>query len=138
MPISESGALINAYMRFGILAAVRRLEQAGVRPGKVTVFPRGLSSFPENRVYRLRIRRIERHFGRAGILILVENLLERLATVRRAEHAALSVRSVRVPEHRDKDAIGILGIDDDLRDLLSVAKAEVRPCLARIIASIDA
>ena len=63
---------------------------------------------------------------------------KRLAAVGRAEDAALRVRAVRMAEHRDEDAVGIARIDGDLRDLLAVAQAEVRPGLAGVGGLVDA
>ena len=42
------------------------------------------------------------------------------------------VRSVRMAERRDKQSIGIFRIDDDVRDLLRIAQAEMHPGLAAV------
>ena len=41
-------------------------------------------------------------------------------------------------EHGDEETIGVLGIDDDLRNLLAVAQAEMRPGLAGVGGFVDA
>src|SRR5439155_25758411 len=75
---------------------------------------------------------------RAGVFILVEDLLPRLAAVGRAEDAALGVGPVGVAQHGDEDAVGVLGIDEDRRDLLAVAQAQVFPRLAAVGRFVDA
>ena len=63
---------------------------------------------------------------------LVENFLERASAVGRTENAALLVRAVRMAENRDEEPVWIGRVDDDLRNLLAVAQAEVRPGLAGV------
>ena len=43
-----------------------------------------------------------------------------------------------MPGHRDEESIGIARIDRDLRDLLAVAQAEMRPGFARVGRFVDA
>ena len=87
---------------------------------------------PEGGVHRVRIAGGELHVDAAGVLILVEHLLERLPTVGGAEDPAFGVGAVGVAEDRDEEAVRILGIDRDARDLPTVAEAEVRPCLTGV------
>ena len=118
--------------------AVGGLEEAAGRAGvRVVVLPGRLSRRPQHRVHRLRVRRIEREVDRAGVLVLVEHLLERDAAVGGAEHAALLVRSVRMAERRDEQARRILRVDDDRADLARVPQAEVVPRPAGVARAID-
>ena len=107
-------------------------------PRHTRVLPRPLPLLPQRRVDDVRVRRIDVDVVAAGVLVLVQDLLERLAAVGRAEDAALLVRAVRMAEHRDEQPVRIARIDGDLRDLLRVAQAEVRPRLAGVGGLVDA
>src|SRR5205814_6156212 len=48
--------------------------------------------------------------------------------VGRSEDAALVIRSVRMPERRDEQAIGIPGVDQHRGNLPRLAEAEMLPC----------
>src|SRR5262249_41069394 len=63
----------------------------------------------------------------AGVHVPEEHALEAAAAVCRPEDAALLIWPVRMPERGDKQAIRVLRIDRDLRNLLGVAKPEMRP-----------
>src|SRR5205085_11436663 len=78
------------------------------------------------------VRRVESQRHRAGVLVFVEHLCERLAAVGRAIDAALRVGSIRMAEHGDEQTIGILRVNDDRADLLAVAQAEMLPRPARV------
>src|SRR6185369_1660443 len=54
------------------------------------------------------------------------------AAIRRAVDAAFRIRAVGVPEDGDEEAVRIVRIDGDHRDLLAVAQSEVRPGFAGI------
>ena len=94
--------------------------------------PRRTPRIPESRVDHARVRRIDHDFDRADVLILVEHFLPALAAVRRAEHAALGVRRVQMPDRRDEHDVRILRIDGDLADVLRVVEADVRPRLSGV------
>ena len=119
------------------LAAVRRLVEAAAGSRELAVLPRPLPCLPERRVDDVGILRIESHVRRAGVGIAIEDLKERVAAVRRLEDPALLVRSVGVAEHGDEQPVRVAGIDDDLRDLLPVAEAEVRPRPAAVPRAVD-
>ena len=121
-----------------VVAAVGRLEDAAIGAGPRAVFPRSLPLFPEARVNNLGIARIELQIRRSGVLVLRQDLLERAAAVGGSIHAALVVRPVRVSEHRYEQPIRVVRIDDDVRDLLTIAQAEVRPGLAGVDRFVDA
>jgi hypothetical protein len=82
---------------------------------------------PQNAVNDVRVLRIELHLNAAGVLVDEENLFPGRAAVRRAEDAALGVRTVRMPETCDKDDVRLCGMDDEAADLLHVRKANVLP-----------
>src|SRR6185295_1449656 len=102
------------------------------------VFPRPLTRRPQVSVNDFRVLRIEGERDRAGVLVFVENFLPRLAAVRRAKHAALFVRAVRMSESGDVDEIRIARIDEDRADLLCVAQSEMSPRLAAVSRFINA
>src|SRR5712664_3270059 len=101
-------------------------------------FPRSDARGPENGVDSLRIRRIEREIGGAGVFILVQDLGKSLAAVGGAKNAALLIRAVGVAFGGDEDAIWIFRIDENRGDLLGVAKVlHVRPGFSGVIGFID-
>ena len=61
-----------------------------------------------------------------------------LPAVGRSKDAALLVRAVRMPEHGDEQPVRVARVDDDLRDLLAVAQAEMRPGRAGVDRLVDA
>jgi hypothetical protein len=85
-----------------------------------------------------RVPRVEGHVRRARVLVFVEHLLKRPAAVGRSENAPFFVWAVRMTQRRDKEPVRIARVDDDLRDLLRVAKAVVRPGLAAVVRAVDA
>ena len=119
-------------------AAVGRFEDAAVGAVPGAVLPRTLTRLPQTRVDDVGIPRIELEVRRAGVLVLVEHFLKRSSAVDRSEDAALFVRPVRMAQHRNEQAIGVARVDDDVRNLLAVAKAEVRPRLPRVGRFVDA
>src|SRR5207244_4737274 len=60
------------------------------------------------------------------------------AAVGGLEQAALLVRPPDVAQGGDVDGLGILGVDDDLADVLRVAQAHVLPGLAAVGRFVDA
>ncbi len=84
-----------------------------------------------------RVGRIERQIRASRVGALVQDLLERTSAVGGPEDSALLVRPVWVPENGDEQAIGIFRIDDDLRNLLAVAKVQVRPGPAGVGGLVD-
>src|SRR4051794_17523729 len=82
--------------------------------------------------------RINLDIGAAGIFILVENLAERLASVGGGKDPALFVRPVGVTGDCDKEAIRVLRIHCDLRDLLCVPKSKMGPGCAGIPGFVNA
>ena len=82
---------------------------------------------------------IDLHIGRASVFIAVKNLLESLPTIERAEDAALRVWPIRMSGHCHEEPVGVPRIDRELRDLLPIAQAEMRPrlpCVRRLVNSI--
>jgi hypothetical protein len=120
------------------IAAVGRLEDAAARAAPGAVLPRPLPRFPHRCVHDVRVGRIDVHVLAAGVLVLVEHLLERLAAVGRAENAAFFVRPVRMAQHGHEESIGILRIDFDLRNLLAITEPQVCPRLAGVRRLVDA
>src|SRR5204862_7374735 len=94
--------------------------------------PRIAARFPQRRVQRLRMIRIDDELDRAGLVVLVENLLPRLAAVLRAEDAAIGIRRRVMTERRHVDDVGVAGIDANLRDVLGLGEAGLRPRLPGI------
>ena len=108
-------------------ATIVRLEDAGATTAKVRVLPGCLPRFPQHGVHNVRVLGVEREIRGAGVGPLVEHLLERSSPVARSEDATLLVCPVRVSEHRHPQPVRLFRVNDDLRDLLPVAKTETRP-----------
>ena len=95
-------------------------------------FPGSDARSPESREESLRVAGIHDDIGGAGVFVLIQNLLECLASIERTENTAFGVRAVGVPLGCHKYAIRIFRIDDDSGDLLRIVEAKVRPGLARV------
>ncbi len=74
----------------------------------------------------------------AGVHVLEEHALEGAAAVGRPEDAALLVRTVRMAERGDEQAVRVLRVDGEFGNLLRVAQAEMRPRLAGVGGLVDA
>src|SRR5207237_7211145 len=92
---------------------------------------------PERRIDDVRVRRVDAHVVAARVLVFVEHLLEGVSPVGGSENAALGVRTVRVAERRDEEAIGIARVDVNHRDHLRVAQPEMSPCPPRVGRLVD-
>jgi hypothetical protein len=101
-------------------AAVSRFVQAAPRTLPGAVFPRPLSRGPQGGIDRPGIAGIERQGDGPGVLVLVKHFLPGLAAIARAEHAALGVGSIGMPQNGDEHAVGIAWIDEDRGNLLAV------------------
>src|SRR6185436_1766462 len=119
-------------------AAVGRLEDAavGALPGAVLPWP--LPLLPHRRVDDVGVRRIDVDILAAGVDVLEQHALEALAAVGRSKDAALFIGAVGMAERGDEDPVRVARIDDQLRNLLRVAQAKVRPRLAGIGGAIHA
>jgi len=88
-----------------------------------------------------RRRRCFRHFLLEQRLlnnVCRQDFLECLAAVGGAIHAALFVRPIRMTGNGGKNFIGIARINGELRNLLALAKAKMRPGLACVGGFVDA
>ena len=68
--------------------------------------------FPERGIDNRRVGGVEGHVDRAGVVVLVENLLPRLAAIDGAEDAALGIGAKGVPDCSDQHDIRVVGVDD--------------------------
>src|SRR6266487_5278977 len=91
------------------------------------VLPRSLPLFPQRGEDGVGIRRIDVDVFAAGVLVHVEYALERPAAIGRAEDAALRAWSVGMTQCGDEQAVRVLRIDGNLRNLLGIAQPEMRP-----------
>ena len=113
-------------------AAVDGLEDAVAAGAKALALDEALLLLPECRVNDIRIRWIDADVVSAGVLVLVEHLLERCAAVGRPKYPALGVRTIRMTERRNEEPIRIGGVDVDVADHLRIVQTEVRPRLAGV------
>src|SRR5205807_5087275 len=93
---------------------------------------------PQVGINRLRIAGIECQIDRAGVLVLVQNLLPGGAAVQRAKDATLGIRAIGVSQSRNQHPVGIPGINDDCANLLGVTQAQMLPALSAIGGFVDA
>ena len=140
---SPSSALINAVGQslrqlLPRRAAVGGLEDPAVRALPRAVLPRTLPLLPHRRVDDVRVRGIDVDVLAAGVLVLEQHALEGAAAVGRAKDAALLIRPVRMAERRDEQPVRVPRVDRELGNLLRVAQAEMRPCLAGVGGLVDA
>src|SRR6185436_15942605 len=119
-------------------APVGGLVDSATGSPPLRIFPRALPLFPQCRVDDRGVRRIDVDIVAAGVDILEQDSLERLTTVGRSKDPAFFIRSVGMPGNGHEQPTGVAGIDGDVRDLLTVVQAEVRPGLTGVRGLIDA
>ena len=86
----------------------------------------------------MRILRIKHDVDGAGAIIEIKNFFPGLAAIARAENAALRVGAVSVAESRNKNDVGIRGMNDQRTDVTRVFEADVGPRLAAVGGFVDA
>ena len=120
-------------------AAIDRLVEPVVRRQgpRASDLPRRLPRRPQRGEHRFGIGRVDRDVHRAGVLVLVQDLLPRLAAVRRAKQAPLFVRAIRVSEHRGEHAARIARVDEERGNLLTVPQAPMAPGGAAVGGPVD-
>ena len=123
---------------FHVVPPSRRLEDAAVRALPGAVFPWTLPLLPHRRVDDVRVGRVDVDVLAAGVHVFEKHALEALAAVGRTKDAALLVRPVRVAKRRDEQPVRVPRVDRQLGNLLRIAQAEMRPCLAGIGGPVDA
>ncbi len=107
-------------------SAVHRFVQAAA--GATTVEVPGLAAdLPQCGVNYTGISGIEYHINRAGIVVLVEDLLPGFATVGRAENTPLSIRPPGMTQSCDQHNVRIARVDDDGADVARVLQTYVLP-----------
>ena len=80
----------------------------------------------------MRIIRVEHQIDRAGLVISKKDFLPLLAAVIRTEYAAHFVRPISVPQRSHVHDVGILRMHHNLRDVLRIVEADVRPRLPAV------
>src|SRR3974390_1223978 len=93
-------------------AAISRFVEPATRAAAVED-PRLAAHLPQRCVHNTGVLRVKRNVDGAGVLVLVEDLLPGLATVRGAEEAALGVGAPGVSECGNQYHVGIVWINDD-------------------------
>ena len=115
-----------------MVAAVGGLEEAAVRAAPRTVFPGAFLTFPHTDVDNVRMVRINLNFRCTGKFVDKKNILKGFAAIYCPVKPTLLIGPIRMPGYCYEDAIGIVPVDCNLTDLLSVAKTEMRPRLAGV------
>ena len=119
------------------VAGIDRLVETAAGAAAVEA-PRAAPALIGGRVHHLRIGRIDRDVGDAGVVVDEEHVAPRLAAVDRLEEAALAVRAPQVPERRDEDDLRVGGMKRDAGDVPRVAQPEMIPGAAAIGRLVDA
>ncbi len=111
-----------------VIAAVGGFVKSAARSVRRRIdVPRRAARLPQRGVNHFRVARLEVEIDRAGVVVRPENFLPALSAVAGAEDSTLRIRSVWMPEGSDVDEIRIVGMDENLPDLLRVREADVRP-----------
>src|ERR1019366_1554721 len=112
-------------------SAVHRFVQAAAWAAAVEV-PGLAADLPQGSVDYAGIPRIEYHINRAGIVVLIQDLLPGFAAVRGAENTPFRIRAPRMPQGCDQNKVRIARIDDDGADVARVFQAQVLPGQASV------
>src|ERR1035437_10488228 len=104
----------------------------------VAVFPWAKARLPQRGIDHIGMRRINHNIGAAGVCIFIEHLLPALPAVGGAKDTTLFIGTIRRADHGGKKSIGVARIDDQRRNLLSIAEAQMLPRLSRIARPINA
>src|SRR5512132_2769459 len=120
-----------AFETFPGQAAVGGLVEAAAGAAAFEV-PGLAANLVERRVDDAGVIGVEDDVDGARVLVLVENLLPRLAAVGGAEDAAFRVRAEGVADRRDQHDVRITRVDDDRADLARVLQPDVVPGLAAV------
>src|SRR5205807_6767642 len=110
-----------------VLAAIGGFKNATAGSVPRTVFPWAFARLPQGGVSDVGVAGIDLHVGAADVFVAIENFGESLATISRTKNAALLVGTIGMAGDGNQNLAGIARIDGDLRDLLAVAQAEMRP-----------
>src|SRR5690242_550174 len=94
--------------------------------------PRRATGCPQHAVNCLRVPRIKCQIDGADIAVLVEHLLPCRSSIKRTENPPFIIRPVRMSHRSDEDVIGVVWIDENSANLLSITQAKVLPGLAAI------
>ena len=118
--------------------AVGGLEDSHAGVSESLALDEALLLRPQHRVQRVGIARVDQHLVGAGVFVLVEHLLKRATTISGAEHTALGIRTIRVTEDGDEEAVGVGRINRNGRDHLTVFQSELLPRASGVGGLVDA
>ena len=99
---------------------------------------RGAAALIRRGIQHIRIERIHRHIGDAGVVVDVQRALPRLAAVHRAIEAALAAGSPHRSLRRDIDDRRVRRVRDDAADVHRGLEADVGPRLRAVGGLVDA
>ena len=95
-------------------------------------FVRVAPELPHPRVQNIRLLRIHRQGGTAGIFVHVQNTLPFLAAIGGLVDAALLVRIPQMPQRAGVHRVRFAGIDENGADALGIFQANLLPTLAAV------
>src|SRR5207237_1059773 len=82
------------------------------------------------------IVRVHAEVDCASVLTAGQDVLPALATITRAEDAALLIRTVRMAQRSHVDEVGVIRVDADLTNVSRIGESEVAPRLATVRRSV--
>src|SRR6266566_8548711 len=129
--------IVPGWQAFGQLspraAAIGGFVQAASRAAvRIPRRPRWAPRSPHVRINSLRVSRIKLEIDSSGVFVLIQNFLPCEAAIEGTKNAALRIRSVRMAKHAGENPAGIVRINDDGANLLSIAQSEMIPGTAPI------
>src|SRR5947209_15077637 len=110
------------------IATVHRFKESTAAAVKgCSYFPRRLPGSPQICVDNTRVFGIKQNLHGAGVLVLVQGTFKAFASVRGPIDPPFRIGAVRMAKHGDKQAIRIVWINDDRRNLVPAAQSKVLP-----------
>src|SRR5439155_26610759 len=87
---------------------------------------------PHVRINSLRVSRIKLEIDSSGVFVLIQNFLPCEAAIEGTKNASLRIGPIRMAEHAGENPVGIVRVNDDSPNLLSIAQSEMFPGTAPI------
>src|ERR1700678_1111386 len=122
-----------------MITTVSRFEQAAMRAVvHVLVFPWPRTRIPESRVQDIGVEGIDADEGTACILALIQHFGPCGTAIRGSVHAALRTGAIGMAQYRGVDAVRIMRIDRNARNLLRIIERQMNPRLSTVGRTEDA
>src|SRR5207245_11246872 len=100
--LSPRAAAIGGFVQAASRAAVRIPRR-----------PRWAARSPHVRINSLRVSRIKLEIDSSGVFVLIQNFLQSEAAIEGSKHAPLPIGPIRMAEHADEHAVGLVWTNHD-------------------------